>query len=120
MGAQDTGNGLPAGAEEVLSGPYDPNAFSCEGQDYGYYADVARGCEIFHICLPIQDSEATVIEYAKWSFFCPSQTVFDQQSLTCNHPDNAFPCEESPPSTGLSSSGSSRRITEGSMLWNNN
>jgi len=93
---EDLGNGLPAGNEEILSSPYDPNAFSCEGQDYGYYADVASGCEIFHICLPIEDNEANIIEFAKWSFFCPNQTVFDQQTLTCNHPGNAFPCEESP------------------------
>ena len=26
--------------------PYDPESFSCEGQDYGYYADVASGCEV--------------------------------------------------------------------------
>jgi len=44
---EDLGNGLPAGNEEILSRSYDPNAFSCEGQDYGYYADVASGCEVF-------------------------------------------------------------------------
>ena len=43
---EDLGNGLPAGSEDILSAPYDPNAFSCEGQDYGYYADVASGCEV--------------------------------------------------------------------------
>jgi hypothetical protein len=97
--AQDeevVGNGLPAGNEEVLSRSYDQTAFSCEGQAYGYYADVDSGCEIFHICLPIEDNEGQVIEYAKWSFFCGNQTVFDQQTLTCNHPENALPCEESP------------------------
>ena len=26
----------------------------------------------------------------------PSGTVFDQQTLTCNFPEDAFPCEESP------------------------
>jgi len=76
--------------------PYDPNAFSCEGQDYGYYADVASGCEIFHICLPIQDNDGLVTSTAKYSFFCGNGTVFDQQALVCNHADDAFPCEESP------------------------
>ena len=25
---------------------YNPDSFSCEGQDYGYYADVESGCEV--------------------------------------------------------------------------
>merc|ERR1711936_827838 len=66
------------------------------GQGYGYYADVQSGCQVFHICLPIEDNEGAVIETAKWSFFCGNGTVFDQETLTCNYPDNAFPCEESP------------------------
>ena len=52
--------------------------------------------QVFHICLPIEDNEGQVIETAKWSFFCGNATVFDQQTLTCNYPENAFPCEESP------------------------
>merc|ERR1712150_328758 len=64
--AQDEGSGvgLPAGHEDILSNPYDPESFSCEGQDYGYYADVASGCEIFHICLPIQDNDGLVTSTA--------------------------------------------------------
>merc|ERR1711881_189178 len=54
------GVGLPAGHEDILSNPYNPESFSCEGQDYGYYADVESGCEIFHICLPIQDNDGIV------------------------------------------------------------
>jgi len=93
---EEVGNGLAAGNEEILSRSYDQTAFSCDGQAYGYYADVDSGCEVFHICLPIEDNDGEVIEYAKWSFFCGNQTVFDQQTLTCNHPEDAFPCEESP------------------------
>ena len=52
--------------------------------------------QIFHICLPIQDNEGLVTSTAKYSFFCGNGTVFDQQSLVCNFPDDAFPCEESP------------------------
>ena len=52
--------------------------------------------QVFHICLPIQDNDGNIIETAKWSFFCGNATVFDQQTLTCNHPEDAFPCEESP------------------------
>merc|ERR1711934_245903 len=93
---EGSGVGLPAGHEDILTNPYDPESFSCEGQDYGYYADVASGCEIFHICLPIQDNEGIVTSTAKWSFFCGNGTIFDQQALVCNFPDDAFPCEESP------------------------
>merc|ERR1711981_1259788 len=96
VGQEGSGVGLPAGSEDILSGPYDPDAFSCEGQDYCYYADVASGCEIFHICLPIQDNDGLVTSTAKYSFFCGNGTVFDQQALVCNHADDAFPCEESP------------------------
>ena len=52
--------------------------------------------QVFHICLPIEDNEGVVIETSKWSFFCGNATVFDQQTLTCNHAEDAFPCAESP------------------------
>jgi len=93
--AQEGSGSLPAGSEDILQTPYS-DTFSCEGQGYGYYADVQSGCQVFHICLPIEDNEGAVIETAKWSFFCGNGTVFDQETLTCNFPDNAFPCEESP------------------------
>jgi len=93
---EGSATGLPAGYEDILSRPYNPDSFSCEGQDYGYYADVESACEIFHICLPIQDNEGIVTSTAKYSFFCGNGTVFDQQALVCNHADDAFPCEESP------------------------
>ena len=31
-----------------------------------------------------------------FKFLTISGTVFDQQTLTCNFPEDAFPCEESP------------------------
>jgi hypothetical protein len=51
--------------------------FSCEGKRYGYYADVANDCQIFHICYPVQYPDGQE-EMFKWSFICPNQTVFDQ------------------------------------------
>jgi len=85
---------LPADADVILGG--EPvAAFSCENQPYGYYADVANNCQLFHICLPIEDDAGAVIETAQWTFLCGNGTVFDQQTLTCNFPDDAFPCEES-------------------------
>ena len=37
--------GLPSGAEDLLSSPYD-DSFSCEGQTYGYYGDVKNNCQV--------------------------------------------------------------------------
>ncbi|TRY77185.1 hypothetical protein TCAL_17011 [Tigriopus californicus] len=80
-------------AESLLYTPLSLS-FSCEGQQYGYYADVDNGCQVFHICLPIEDDAGSVIETAQWSFICGNGTVFDQQTLTCNHEQDAFPCSE--------------------------
>merc|ERR1711994_443923 len=92
---QDEVASLPAGSDAVLSSPY-VDSFSCEGQAYGYFADVENNCEVFHICYPLTDDTGRITEYIKWSFFCGNGTVFDQQALVCNHPEDAFPCEESP------------------------
>merc|ERR1712126_554117 len=97
VSAQDegSGNGLPAGADSILSSSYNPDSFSCDKQAYGYYADIESGCEIFHICVPVE-SEEEGLTTLKYSFFCGNGTVFDQEYLVCNHRDDAFPCEESP------------------------
>merc|ERR1711923_150222 len=92
---QDEVASLPAGSDAVLSSPY-VDSFSCEGQAYGYFADVENNCEVFHICYPLTDETGRITEYLKWSFFCGNGTVFDQVALVCNHPEDAFPCEESP------------------------
>ena len=34
-----------AGSEDILESPYS-DTFSCEGQGYGYYADVQSGCQV--------------------------------------------------------------------------
>ena len=114
--------GLPASAADLLDAPYD-YGFNCDQQDagYGYYADVNNACKVFHICVPIYDNEGSLDRMDKYSFVCgegwymlvsskcphisvchfkapilPSGTVFDQQTLTCNFPEDAFPCQESP------------------------
>ncbi|KAK7073964.1 hypothetical protein SK128_013279 [Halocaridina rubra] len=79
---------------DILGGEPNPS-FDCAGRSYGYYADVSNDCRVFHICLPIADDVGEVIETAQFSFFCGNQTVFSQESLTCAHPKEAFPCEES-------------------------
>merc|ERR1711910_228752 len=75
--------GLPASAADLLDGPYD-YGFNCDQQDagYGYYADV--------------NNEGALDRMDKYSFVCGEGTQFDQSTLTCNYPDFAFPCEESP------------------------
>jgi len=85
---------FPAEVESYLESGLD-TSFTCEGRDYNYYADVANNCQIFHVCLPILDeAQVEVVEYQQWSFVCGNQTIFDQSTLTCNYPQDAFPCEE--------------------------
>ena len=43
--SQEGSGSLPAGHEEILAYPY-VDSFSCEGQAYGYYADVDSGCQV--------------------------------------------------------------------------
>merc|ERR1712002_355425 len=78
---------------DVLGGEPD-RSFDCDGRPYGYYADVANDCRIFHICQPIEDDAGEVVTTHQYSFFCGNQTIFSQDSLTCAHPVDAFPCEE--------------------------
>ena len=85
---------FPSEAETILSEVPVQKTFSCDDREYGYYADIDNNCEIFHICLPIEDHDGEIIEYAQWSFVCGNGTMFDQQTLTCNYPTDAFPCEE--------------------------
>ncbi|XP_023332376.1 uncharacterized protein LOC111704380 [Eurytemora carolleeae] len=85
--------GLPSDSDSIRNNIVDE--FTCEGRTYGYYADVANECQIFHICYPVQYPDGQE-EMFKWSFICPNQTVFDQASLVCSFPLDALPCEEAP------------------------
>ena len=53
VSGQDDGVGLPAGSDAILSSPY-VDSFSCEGQAYGYFADVQNNCEAsdYNLLLP--------------------------------------------------------------------
>ncbi len=86
---------FPADAETLLKSPLQ-TSFKCEGQAYGYYADVDNNCQVFHICLPIEDEAGQVVETAHWSFICGNGTIFDQATLTCNHEADALPCQDAP------------------------
>ncbi|KAK8396111.1 hypothetical protein O3P69_005310 [Scylla paramamosain] len=81
-----------SGFEDVIGTPSE--TFSCEGRPYGYYADVDNDCRVFHVCLPIVGEEGEASTVAHFSFFCPNQTMFSQESLTCSNSQEAFPCQD--------------------------
>lgn len=78
---------------EILGNEPD-RSFTCENRPYGYYADIPSDCRIFHICVPLEDDVGEIIQTQHYSFFCGNATVFSQDSLTCSHPEDAFPCSE--------------------------
>ncbi|TRY76626.1 hypothetical protein TCAL_07088 [Tigriopus californicus] len=84
---------FPDQAETLLYTPLSLS-FSCEAREYGYYADTDNNCQVFHICLPIEDDIGNVIETAQWSFICGNGTIFDQQTLTCNYEQDSIPCDQ--------------------------
>ncbi|KAK3873907.1 hypothetical protein Pcinc_021114 [Petrolisthes cinctipes] len=83
---------LPSGVElfrtQIIT------SFSCAGRPYGYYADVANDCAIFHVCYPVNDEVGNIIEEAQFSFMCGNQTIFNQESLTCARPEESYPCDQ--------------------------
>ena len=52
--------------------------------------------QVFHICLPLLDDFGGLVETAHWSFICGNATIFDQSTLTCNHPEDSIPCDQAP------------------------
>ena len=69
--SQEDGDQLPAGHEEILSYPYS-DTFSCEGQGYGYYADVDSGCEVRDVILDYRRSGSV---FRSSTSACPSRTT---------------------------------------------
>ena len=57
---------------------------------YGYYADVANECQIFHICYPVTYADG-IEEMLKWSFICPAGTIFDQVISIANNNQTLVP-----------------------------
>lgn len=77
--------------------------FRCEGAEfpngyrkYGYYADQENECQVFHVCLPMQqlypESFSKAITY-QFSFICPEFTIFTQDAMVCQWTNEAVPCE---------------------------
>uniref|UniRef100_A0A1A9WLH0 Chitin-binding type-2 domain-containing protein n=1 Tax=Glossina brevipalpis TaxID=37001 RepID=A0A1A9WLH0_9MUSC len=84
---------LPSNATSIRADITD--GFSCRNRTYGYYADVDNDCQIFHVCLPVTYADGKESTF-RWSFICPEETVFSQDSFTCMRPeDMVITCEES-------------------------
>ncbi|XP_076035621.1 uncharacterized protein LOC143021783 [Oratosquilla oratoria] len=83
---------LPSGAS-LLMGQIDVS-FSCGDRPYGFYADEANNCQVFHVCNPYLFDDGRV-ETHQYSFMCGEGRVFDQSKLTCVDQFAAIPCSES-------------------------
>ncbi|XP_042208936.1 U-scoloptoxin(01)-Cw1a-like [Homarus americanus] len=81
---------LPSNASAIV-GPI-VTGFDCSNRSYGYYADPANGCAIFHVCYPYVDPEGN-FNMRMFSLLCGEGTIFDQSTLTCNFPEYALPCD---------------------------
>ncbi|XP_027225868.2 U-scoloptoxin(01)-Cw1a-like [Penaeus vannamei] len=64
--------------------------FDCADLPYGYYADEANNCAIFHVCLPYIDHNVYISRH--FSFMCAPGSIFDQERLACTRPEFARPC----------------------------
>ncbi|XP_018020953.1 uncharacterized protein LOC108677263 [Hyalella azteca] len=93
--------GFAADAAAVVGA--DQSSFSCAELQYGYYADQALDCKVFHICMPNTAPSGRQREPYRFSFFCPNQTRFSQDSRTCIAQDRAFPCHSAHLLYGLNS-----------------
>ncbi|XP_042856566.1 U-scoloptoxin(01)-Cw1a-like [Penaeus japonicus] len=80
---------LPADADLVLGGIN--TGFECGDLPYGYYADQANSCAVFHVCLPYIDNDLYITRH--FSFMCGAGTMFDQERLVCDFPENSVPCD---------------------------
>merc|ERR1712212_1312117 len=83
---------LPSNATAVLSSQIN-YGFDCSGRQYGFYADPANNCQIFHVCLPVETEEG-LTETNMWSFICGLGSIFDQAQLVCNYLEDSLPCSE--------------------------
>ncbi|XP_044739476.1 U-scoloptoxin(01)-Cw1a [Chrysoperla carnea] len=83
---------LPSNATSIRAEITD--SFSCENRTYGYYADVANDCQIFHVCLPVTYADGKERTF-RWSFICPEETQFNQENFTCARPEDSIECSES-------------------------
>ena len=65
----------------------------CKFYEFDLY-DLCFVFQVFHICLPLEDDFGQITETAHWSFICGNGTIFDQQLLVCNYPQDSLPCDQ--------------------------
>ncbi|XP_046399133.1 uncharacterized protein LOC124165693 [Ischnura elegans] len=85
--------GLPSNATSIRVDI--SNNFQCEGRNYGFYADVDNDCQLFHVCLPVQMQDGNEFTL-KWSFICPGETIFNQETFTCARMEDSVACADAP------------------------
>jgi len=71
--------------------------FNCTGMRYGYYADQLNDCQVFHVCVNMEQifpSLYTAKDTYHFSFICPKYTIFSQDSMVCASNTSAVPCGE--------------------------
>nr|XP_046908734.1 probable serine/threonine-protein kinase MARK-A [Dermatophagoides farinae] len=68
-------------------------AFKCQSD--GYFADVAYGCQFYHVC-ENANNPYDKPSFVKHTFSCVNGTVFNQMSFTCTRYDDSIPCDASP------------------------
>ena len=68
---------------------YDPktSTFSCLNRQYGYHADLATKCSVFHLCYPVVAPLFGEVTVQQLTFVCPNGSVFDQQEHVCAEVD---------------------------------
>lgn len=81
---------LPGGFGSLVS------PFECHERIFGYYADVENDCRAYHVCHPLYTENGALLDVAHFSFMCGMNLVFSQDSLTCSHRNEAFPCDQAP------------------------
>lgn len=81
---------LPADAALVLGGIN--TGFDCGELPFGYYADQANNCALYHVCLPYIENDIYVTR--QFTFLCGEGTVFDQERLVFDFPENSISCNE--------------------------
>lgn len=93
MGAYNEDNSIDEGPTEEPEGAPEPPAvvpqtsFTCDDKPYqpGMYADLEVDCRVYHMCF----------DGRKESFLCGTGTIFNQEILSCDHPQNVD-CQNSP------------------------
>ncbi|XP_044594498.1 uncharacterized protein LOC123271996 [Cotesia glomerata] len=67
---------LVIGEKSLNTIPQQSSNFSCKSRDTGFYADIESNCQIYYTC----DDHGN-----KFSYNCPQDTVFNQETLVCDH-----------------------------------